>query len=109
MNKCCSFSLDYLVAPRIVPFSFEDGPAQTGQYVSLQCLVPEGDLPMKIKWIFKNRELKTTEDINIASIGKRSSVLTIEPVAARHAGNYSCYAQNLVGSTEHASELKVIG
>lgn len=97
------------VAPRVVPFSFEDGPAQTGQYVNVQCLVPEGDLPILIKWVFNGNEIEDDSDINISNIGKRSSVLTIEPVAAKHSGNYTCYAKNSVGSAEYSSELKVIG
>lgn len=98
-----------LVIPRIVPFAFEDGPLQTGQYASITCLVPEGDLPLKIRWIFNGKLVENDDDINIGNMGKRSSALAIEPVAARHAGNYTCFAQNSAGSAEYTTELKVIG
>lgn len=97
------------VPPKIVPFTFGEGPAQTGQALNVQCFVSDGDLPLKIKWILNRKVLESDQDVAILSIGKRGSSLTIEPVGANHAGNYTCYAQNFVGSTEFSSELKVIG
>lgn len=71
--------------------------------------MPEGDLPISIKWIFNGEEVQSDNDISISKIGKRNSVLTIEPVDAKHAGNYTCFARNDVGYTEYSSELSVIG
>lgn len=97
------------VTPKITPFTFGDGPAQTGQAVNIQCFVSDGDLPIRIKWMLNGNDLESDDDVSIISTGKRSSALTIEPVGANHAGNYSCYAQNFVGSAEFSSDLKVIG
>lgn len=77
--------------------------------MNIQCFVPEGDLPLKIKWILNGKELEIDDGVSIANIGKRSSVLTIEPVGANNAGKYTCFAQNSAGATEYSSELKVIG
>ena len=48
-------------------------------------------------------------DIVIRRSGKRASTLTIDSVAARHAGVYSCSASNSAGSAEHAAVLSVNG
>ena len=80
-----------------------------GQFSSLTCSLSDGDLPLSILWTFNNHPITSEMDVLISKLGKRSSVLTIESVDARHAGNYSCQGENLAGSTTHSTELKVIG
>lgn len=100
----------FTVLPRIVPFTFEDGPAQTGQYVSITCQVPEGDLPLSIQWTFNGRRInKNSQNVIIASIGRKSSVVTIDPVEAANAGNYTCHAKNHAGLVNYTAELFVNG
>lgn len=98
-----------LVLPRITPFTFEDSPAQTGQYITLTCSVPEGDLPIRISWVLNNDPVNDYPGVSVASMGKRSSFLTIEAVEAKHAGNFTCLARNLAGSVNYSTELKVNG
>lgn len=49
------------------------------------------------------------EDILIAKMGRRSSVLTIESVSARNAGNYTCQGSNVAGKASYTTQLRVIG
>lgn len=86
-----------------------DEALQMGQYLTLSCAVTDGDLPLQIYWTFNKQPVANEEDIIVAKLGKRSSVLTIESVDGRHAGNISCHAKNLAGDTSFTTELKVIG
>lgn len=97
------------MVPRVVPFSFEEGPAQTGQDMTLTCTVPEGDLPMKIQWFLDMEPISEISGISASKIGKRTSVLNIEAIQARHAGNYTCMVENNAGQVRFSTELKVYG
>lgn len=77
--------------------------------MTLSCAVTDGDLPLEIYWTFNNHPVANEEDVIIAKLGKRSSVLTIESVNGRHAGNISCHARNSAGRGSFSTELKVIG
>lgn len=95
--------------PRIAPFSFEEGPAQTGQDMTITCSVPEGDLPLKIQWFLDMEPISQVTGISSSKFGKRSSVLNIESIQAKHAGNYTCMAENDAGQVRYSTELKVNG
>ncbi|KAL7736494.1 hypothetical protein ACLKA6_019693 [Drosophila palustris] len=98
------------VLPQITPFATSDQPTHLGQYITYQCTLTEGDLPLNIRWTFNKQPLfnDDDQDILIAKMGRRSSVLTIESVAARHAGNYSCHGENAAGKASYSTQLKVI-
>lgn len=98
-----------LVLPRIVPFSFEDGPASSGQDITVTCTVPEGDLPIDINWYLDNKSISHYGGITSARFGKRNLVLNIESVAAEHSGNYTCLAKNKAGAASYTTDLKVFG
>ena len=77
---------------------------------SVQCAVIKGDLPLEITWMFEGRPIEPDRaDITISGSGKRLKHLTIEAVAARHAGEYTCVASNVAGSVARSSALKVNG
>lgn len=99
------------VLPQITPFATGSQPTHLGQYITYQCTLTEGDLPLNIRWTFNNQPLFNDEDqdILIAKMGRRSSVLTIESVAARHAGNYTCHGENAAGRASYSTQLRVIG
>lgn len=99
----------FTVLPRITPFAFDGGPAQTGQYTTLTCTVQTGDLPLNFTWFLNGIELTDSFDIAISTVGKRSTFLTIESVQAIHAGTYTCQAENIAGMTQYSTELKVDG
>ncbi|XP_023287723.1 Down syndrome cell adhesion molecule-like protein Dscam2 [Orussus abietinus] len=99
------------VAPQILPFAFGDEPANWNELVSVTCSVIKGDLPVEISWAFDGVPIDPTSasDVLLASTNKRNSVLSIEAVAARHAGEYTCSASNRAGATSHSAILKVNG
>jgi len=101
----------FSVAPQIAPFSISEEPANWGEQVSAMCSILKGDLPIEIRWSL-NGEIITRlnhPDVIITNTGKKTSVLTIESVTARHAGEYSCVASNLVGSVSRSAVLSVNG
>lgn len=76
---------------------------------SVQCLVPSGDLPIDFKWLFNSKPLISVDGISTAKMGKRRSVLTIESVNGRQAGNYTCQAENKAKHVNFTAELVVNG
>lgn len=79
------------------------------QYLSISCAISDGDLPIHIYWTFNHQAITLAHDVSISKIGKRNNLLSIENVNGRHAGNYTCHAENNAGSTTYTAELKVIG
>ena len=60
--------------------------------------------------MFEGRPIQSNrEDTIITDSGKRLKQLTIENVAARHAGEYTCVASNTAGSVSRSAILKVNG
>ncbi|XP_076390042.1 Down syndrome cell adhesion molecule 1 isoform X19 [Megachile rotundata] len=104
-----TLEVQVMVAPQIAPFSIGDEPANWGEAVSAVCTIVKGDLPIEMSWAL-NGEPITSEnhgDISISSTGKRVSLLTIEAVSARHAGEYTCTASNAAGATSYSATLAV--
>ncbi|GAB1868744.1 Down syndrome cell adhesion molecule-like protein Dscam2 isoform X2 [Camponotus japonicus] len=113
-----TLEVQVMVAPQIAPFTFGDEAANAGEMATVQCAVIKGDLPIDIIWSFNGRVIDTANgafdehnydnsDIMISRSSKRASTLTIESVAARHAGEYSCTASNMAGTATHSSVLSV--
>jgi hypothetical protein len=90
-------------------FEFGDEPFDMMSTTIVSCAVTKGDLPIDIKWLFNGRHLRTNDGILLTNKGLRISMLSIESVQPRHAGNYTCIAKNNAGEAQHTSELKVIG
>lgn len=99
----------YLVPPRIAPFSFEEGPINSGDYASIQCTVPNGDLPINIEWTFNGDNFRQYAEIVVSKNGRRGSTLTIDSVSYSLAGNYTCIASNRAGYYQHTAQLLVNG
>ncbi|XP_023287721.1 hemicentin-1-like [Orussus abietinus] len=97
------------VAPQMVPLSFGDEPANWGEQVSATCSILKGDFPIEIQWSLNGEEIssRTHSDVVITKAGSKTSVLTIDSVAARHAGEYTCVASNLAGTTSRSAILSV--
>lgn len=77
--------------------------------MSVQCILGEGDLPVKIYWEFNGKRLESENGIIVNALGSRVSYMMIESVEGRHAGNYTCSAKNRAGTESFMAELKVIG
>ncbi|XP_014478246.1 PREDICTED: Down syndrome cell adhesion molecule-like protein Dscam2 [Dinoponera quadriceps] len=104
-----TLEVQVMVAPQIAPFSISDEPANWGEAVSAVCTIVKGDLPIDMSWAL-NGEPITREnhgDVSISSTGKRVSLMTIEAVSARHAGEYTCTASNAAGATSYSAILAV--
>ncbi|XP_078037888.1 Down syndrome cell adhesion molecule 1 isoform X14 [Augochlora pura] len=104
-----TLEVQVMVAPQILPFTFGDEPASWGELVSVTCSVAKGDQPLEITWAFNGTPIDSHHgsDVVVASTNKKNSVLTIESVAARHAGDYTCSASNRAGATSHSAQLTV--
>jgi hypothetical protein len=99
-----------IVAPQIGAFTFGNEPVNAGDVASVTCVVTKGDFPMDIKWMFQNEPVdETRKDIVISNFGKRGKQLSIESVGASHAGEYTCVASNIAGSTTRIALLDVNG
>jgi len=98
------------VAPQIFPFTFGDEPINSGEAISATCSILKGDFPMDIAWAFNGEPIsvESTDQFSITK-SKRLSVLSIDAVAARHAGEYTCTASNKAGASSHTAALAVNG
>ncbi|XP_029035538.1 Down syndrome cell adhesion molecule-like protein Dscam2 isoform X21 [Osmia bicornis bicornis] len=103
-----TLEVQVMVAPHIGPFSISDGPANSGDMVSATCSIMKGDFPVEIVWKFNDRTIGFNDpDVTITRINKHMSALSIESVAARHAGEYTCVATNRAGNVSHSTTLAV--
>lgn len=99
----------HTVAPKIAPFDFGDQSLNVGETASVQCLILGGDLPMVVQWLLNHNALDTMPGVSLSKIGKRVNVLTIESISYKHAGNYTCQAKNVAGSSAISAQLIVNG
>ncbi|XP_058830700.1 cell adhesion molecule Dscam2 isoform X46 [Topomyia yanbarensis] len=97
-----------MVPPILLPFEFGEEPADMASTTMVSCAVAKGDTPVEINWMFNGTTIHTNDGILITKSGHKISMLSIESVQPRHAGNYTCVARNRAGFVEHTSELKVI-
>ncbi|XP_063975857.1 cell adhesion molecule Dscam1 isoform X2 [Diachasmimorpha longicaudata] len=104
-----TLEVQVMVAPQIASFSFGDEAVNAGDMATVQCAAVKGDLPLEIQWSLNSQPIDPDHhrDIVVRKSGQRASTLTIESVAARHAGIYSCSASNTAGSTSHSADLSV--
>lgn len=102
-------SVGRAVAPQILQFSFGDDPLNSGEMLSVSCTIVKGDFPVNLTWTFDDIPVDSSrQDVNIIT-NKRVSFLSIDSVAARHAGRYKCTASNAAGSDSHTAVLSVNG
>lgn len=105
----------YLVLPQISAFTFGDEELNLDETVAATCIITKGDLPVDVWWTLRDeyqgseRNLTTTDGVIIAKTSAKISVLNIEAVKARHRGNYTCFAKNKAGITQHSAYLAING
>lgn len=99
------------VPPQIAPFSIGQEPANWGEQISFICNVLKGDDPIEIKWILNGEPVSSISHpgTNISNNGNKISFLVIASVNAHHAGEYTCIASNLAGSSSRSTVLSVNG
>ncbi len=92
-----------------MPFDLSDEAITSGQPVTIQFTVSEGDMPINFRWAFHGKELSSQMGITTVRLNARVSLLSIDSIAAGHAGDYTCTAQNSAGSVNHTATLLVQG
>ncbi|XP_070160077.1 Down syndrome cell adhesion molecule 1 isoform X7 [Polyergus mexicanus] len=103
-----TLEVQVMVAPQIAPFEIAEEPANWGDSISVVCAILKGDLPIEITWALNGEPIRPDRsDINILATTRKNSILSIESVAARHAGEYTCSASNKAGATSHSTILAV--
>jgi hypothetical protein len=106
------FLLSYVllpVPPHIVQFDFGDDPINSGDIISVFCMVNKGDFPLKIKWTLNGHSLDQVDGITALQTNKRLSQLNIDSVQAHHSGKYVCSAKNPAGTVSYSAYLHVNG
>lgn len=98
----------FLVLPQIIPFEFEN-PIDANDIAMVNCAILRGDPPFEISWKKNGRKLDSNDGVLISRSGQRLSILNIESVQARHAGNYTCQVKSQAGIIERVAELHVTG
>ncbi|KAK9680795.1 hypothetical protein QE152_g38810 [Popillia japonica] len=99
--------LEVNVPPQILHFDFGNDIVNSGEMAIVNCAVTRGDFPITISWTLHNETINHLEGISITNTNKRVSQLAIDSVNAQHAGEYTCHAKNLAGSTEYSAILRV--
>lgn len=83
------------------------------EMATVNCAVIRGDAPIEITWKFNDDKyllnFNNENGILITKSGPRISVLSIESVASKHRGNYTCIAENIAGLVKLTAELHVNG
>lgn len=97
------------MVPIILPFEFGDEPFDIYSTTTVACTVTKGDAPIELIWLFNDHRLRTGDGVLITHTNQKLSMLFIESVQPRHAGNYTCIARNRAGQVQHSSDLKVMG
>ena len=92
-----------------MPFLFGDQSLSEGQLVTVTCAVVEGDSPISLQWKFNGKIISSKDAYTLIPIGDRQLFLNIPSVEAKHAGNYSCVANNSAGKDEKTASLRVNG
>ncbi|XP_071041659.1 cell adhesion molecule Dscam1 isoform X4 [Parasteatoda tepidariorum] len=101
--QCVQSSADL---PKIKSFSFEDN-VQESDIVSVTCFAVSSKKPLTFDWL-KNGETigKSFRNIRIDN-NEDYSILILNNVTQRNAGNYTCLVKNDVGSSKHTASLYI--
>lgn len=105
----CSPKLKFSVPPQIAPFDFGSEPINEGEFVSTQCSVHKGDLPINISWLHNNISIGYVDGVLVSKVGSKVSMITIDSVNHRHTGMYTCVAENKAGVATYFTTLNVNG
>ena len=92
-----------------MPLNFGSDVLDEGEFAQLLCIVRKGDEPLSISWSLKGATISSGPGLTTASLGTRTSMLTISSVGYRHSGTYTCTAKNNAGVYSQTAELKVNG
>ena len=91
------------------PIDFGSDTFFEGDLAQTNCVLRKGDRPVVFSWLFDGHLLTSSQDVEIVSVGGRTSLLTLDPVRGHHQGNYTCRASNGAGSSDVSSAILVNG
>jgi hypothetical protein len=97
-----------IALPKLKQFSTDEEPLFYEESFQLTCSVIHGDSPFAFQWLFQNSTIENTFDIKVENSKKRS-ILTIDSVSAKHAGEYTCKVLNKAGFSTITTMLVVKG
>lgn len=103
------------VLPQISPFSFGEEDLNLDETAVVTCALLRGDLPVQIWWTLVDdfygdaRNLSSNDGVMITRSSPKLSLLNIDAVKGRHRGNYTCYAKNREGISQHSAFLSING
>ena len=106
MNRALDFLLE---PPSLMPLNFGSDILDEGEFAQLLCIVRKGDEPLSLTWALKGATISSEPGLTTASLGTRTSMLTISSIGYRHSGTYTCTAKNNAGVTSQTAELRVNG
>uniref|UniRef100_T1JA70 Down syndrome cell adhesion molecule-like protein Dscam2 n=1 Tax=Strigamia maritima TaxID=126957 RepID=T1JA70_STRMM len=102
-----SLDLAVLVAPNIIPFSFQAEHLYAGVIARISCVVYQGDAPIQLLWLKDGQPFEDSLQVEVKTIDDYSSILTIPEVKPIHSGDYTCVAKNLAATVNYTAPLTV--
>ncbi|XP_025202790.1 Down syndrome cell adhesion molecule-like protein Dscam2 isoform X41 [Melanaphis sacchari] len=102
-----NLEVQVMVLPKIIPFSFGDGPVNSGESIQVVCSVSKGDRPMSITWSFYGEALSSDMGVTTQMLGDATNFLSIPSAGPSNQGNYTCIAKNNAGFDTYTSQLVV--
>ena len=64
---------------------------------------------MTLTWTIDGLPVSPGDGARVLQAGSRTSIITVEAVADRHSGVYTCTATNAAGTAAHSARLTVKG
>lgn len=98
-----------VVPPQLVPFDFTEKTFNSGDIVTVSCVINKGDFPIGVKWTHNENLIDASSGISVTRANKRVSQLNIESVGIQHSGEYVCAVKNAAGIAKQALVLHVNG
>lgn len=95
--------------PVIIPIDFGGTDLYEEGIASATCVVSQGSLPLMVTWTYNGKLLRNDKYRKIHNFGKRTSILTIEPLSHLHQGVYGCVASNTAGTYKVEADLVIHG
>ena len=76
--------------------------------MSIHCSVTDGDLPIRLEWMYNDQPLRNGNGVEIFNHGL-TSLMIINQVRGEQSGSYTCIATNKATSVNSTVQLIVKG